>query len=138
MGRPGNAPICMFSSASRLVNAWHTFPTATVRTAARTGLTGVRKEDLRKMVVYHLTVSRSRLWTIAVEVQVFSLAPMMEYTDRHMRFLLRLLTKRTVLWTEMVPSPTITHNSDDLGRFLDYNEGVEHPVVLQVCFGTSR
>ena len=66
-------------------------------------------------------------------MQVFSLAPMMEYTDRHMRFLLRLLTKRTVLWTEMVPSPTITHNPDDLARFLDYNEGVEHPVVLQVC-----
>ena len=61
---------------------------------------------------------------------------MMEYTDRHMRFLLRLLTKRTVLWTEMVPSPTITHNPDDLARFLDYNEGVEHPVVLQVCCGT--
>ena len=36
----------------------------------------------------------------------------------------------------MVPSPTITHNPDDLARFLDYNEGVEHPVVLQVCCGT--
>lgn len=69
---------------------------------------------------------------------MFSLAPMMEYTDRHMRFLLRLLTKRTVLWTEMVPSPTITHNSDDLARFLDYNEGVEHPVVLQVCCGVAQ
>lgn len=59
---------------------------------------------------------------------------MMEYTDRHMRFLLRLLTTRTVLWTEMVPAPTIKHNQDDLGRFLDYNEDVEHPVVLQVCY----
>lgn len=64
--------------------------------------------------------------------QVFSLAPMMEYTDRHMRYLLRLLTTRTVLWTEMVPASTIIHNPDDLGRFLDYNEEVEHPVVLQV------
>lgn len=64
--------------------------------------------------------------------QVFSLAPMMEYTDRHMRYLLRLLTTRTVLWTEMVTSSTIIHNPDDLGRFLDYNEEVEHPVVLQV------
>ncbi|CBJ49172.1 FAD binding / catalytic/ tRNA dihydrouridine synthase [Ectocarpus siliculosus] len=64
--------------------------------------------------------------------EVFSLAPMMEYTDRHMRYLLRLLTTRTVLWTEMVPSSTIIHNPDDLGRFLDYNEEVEHPVVLQI------
>lgn len=57
---------------------------------------------------------------------------MMEYTDRHMRFMLRLLTTRTVLWTEMVPSTTITYNADDLGRFLAYNDDVEHPVVLQV------
>lgn len=65
-------------------------------------------------------------------IQVFSLAPMMEYTDRHMRFLLRLLTTRTVLWTEMVPASTIMHNSDGLKRFLAYNDEVEHPVVLQV------
>lgn len=58
---------------------------------------------------------------------------MMEYTDRHMRFLLRLLTSRTVLWTEMVPSLTVVHNPDGLDRFLAYNEEVEHPVVLQVC-----
>lgn len=65
-------------------------------------------------------------------VQIFSLAPMMEYTDRHMRYLLRLLTKRTVLWTEMVPSTTISYNSDDLNRWLAYSDDVEHPVVLQV------
>ena len=59
---------------------------------------------------------------------------MMEYTDRHMRFLLRLLSTRTVLWTEMVPALTIKHNHDELGRFLDYNDDVEHPVVLQVPF----
>lgn len=56
---------------------------------------------------------------------------MMEYTDRHMRFMLRLLTSRTVLWTEMVPSTTLAYNQDGLDRFLAYNE-VEHPVVLQV------
>lgn len=57
---------------------------------------------------------------------------MMEYTDRHMRFMLRMLTKRTVLWTEMVPSTTLKHNPDGLDRFLAYNDEVEHPVVLQV------
>lgn len=69
---------------------------------------------------------------IYLKLQIFSLAPMMEYTDRHMRFMLRLLTTRTVLWTEMVPSTTIAYNADDLGRFLAYNDDVEHPVVLQV------
>ncbi|CAM9887066.1 unnamed protein product [Discosporangium mesarthrocarpum] len=65
--------------------------------------------------------------------EVFSLAPMMDFTDRHMRFFLRLLTKRTVLWTEMVASNTLVHNEDNLDRFLAYNDDVEHPVVLQVC-----
>ncbi|CAM9107680.1 unnamed protein product, partial [Ascophyllum nodosum] len=65
-------------------------------------------------------------------LEVFSLAPMMDYTDRHMRYLLRLLTRHTVLWTEMIPSPTIAHNEDDLDRFLAYNDEVEHPVVLQI------
>lgn len=77
--------------------------------------------------------SRSRV--MPSSWKIFSLAPMMEYTDRHMRFLLRLLTRRTVLWTEMVPSTTLAYNADDLDRFLAYNDGVEHPVVLQVSMG---
>lgn len=32
----------------------------------------------------------------------------------------------------MIPSTTLKHNPDSLGRFLDYNDEVEHPVVLQV------
>jgi tRNA-dihydrouridine synthase len=32
----------------------------------------------------------------------FSVAPMMEYTDRHLRYLLRLVSKRATLYTEMV------------------------------------
>lgn len=32
----------------------------------------------------------------------------------------------------MIPSLSITHNSDELERYLGYNEEVEHPVVLQV------
>lgn len=83
--------------------------------------------------IYMVDIVLTVLLSLALLLcQVFSLAPMMEYTDRHMRFMLRLLTKRTVLWTEMVPSNTIWHNADDLGRFLAYNDDVEHPVVLQV------
>jgi len=65
--------------------------------------------------------------------ELFSLAPMMEYTDQHMRFLLRLLSRHMVLYTEMVASSTLIHKPrDELGRYLDYNTEVEHPVVLQL------
>ncbi|CAM9644416.1 unnamed protein product, partial [Choristocarpus tenellus] len=55
---------------------------------------------------------------------------MMDYTDKHMRFMLRLITKRTIMWTEMLAAGTLVHN-DNLERFLAYND-VEHPVVLQI------
>lgn len=61
------------------------------------------------------------------------MAPMMDYTDRHMRFLMRLLSKDMVLYTEMIASGTIVNNPEnELGRWLDYSESCEHPVVLQL------
>ncbi|KAI2491494.1 dihydrouridine synthase [Fragilaria crotonensis] len=38
-----------------------------------------------------------------------SLAPMMEYTDRHFRHVVRLISKRTLLYTEMVAVNAISH-----------------------------
>lgn len=97
------------------------------------GCTSLRTVISRQYCLIRLRVRISRTpFGYLFFRQIFSLAPMMEYTDRHMRFLLRLLTTRTVLWTEMVPSTTIAHNADSLARFLDYNDEVEHPVVLQV------
>jgi hypothetical protein len=62
-----------------------------------------------------------------------SLAPMMEYTDRHLRFLLRLLSTRMVLYTEMITAMALVHCSDDArDRFLRFNDPGEHPVVLQL------
>ena len=59
----------------------------------------------------------------------FAFAPMMDYTDRHFRFLTRLLTKRGVLYTEMVPANTIIHQSDNVERWLRWCS----PFVLFVC-----
>ncbi|KAL7462200.1 hypothetical protein ACHAXS_002596 [Conticribra weissflogii] len=41
-----------------------------------------------------------------------SLAPMMDYTDRHFRHLVRLLSKKTLLYTEMVAGNAIAHERD--------------------------
>lgn len=58
-----------------------------------------------------------------------SIAPMMQRTDRHYRAFMRLLTKHTLLYTEMVTANALVHG--DPPRWLDYNDQ-EHPLVLQV------
>ncbi len=58
-----------------------------------------------------------------------SVAPMMDWTDRHCRVLHRLLSRRTLLYTEMVTAPAILHGDRD--RLLNFNSE-EHPVALQL------
>jgi len=58
-----------------------------------------------------------------------SVAPMMDWTDRHDRYFLRLISRRAVLYTEMVTTGALLHG--DAARFLRYDPS-EHPVVLQL------
>jgi len=55
-------------------------------------------------------------------------APMMELTDRHFRWLMRRLTRHTLLWTEMLTSAAIVHG--DRERLLGHSD--DGPVVLQL------
>ena len=48
-----------------------------------------------------------------MEASTLSLAPMMEYTDRHFRHLVRLISKRTLLYTEMVAANAIARERQD-------------------------
>src|SRR5215475_2019268 len=59
----------------------------------------------------------------------FSVAPMMDWTDRHCRVFHRLLTRRTRLYTEMLTTPAIIHG--DRQRLLGFDAS-EHPVALQL------
>jgi tRNA-dihydrouridine synthase A len=59
----------------------------------------------------------------------FSVAPMMEWTDRHCRFFHRLLTRHALLYTEMLTTGAIIHG--DRERLLAFNQA-EHPVALQL------
>jgi tRNA-dihydrouridine synthase A len=58
-----------------------------------------------------------------------SVAPMMDWTDRHCRFFHRLLSRRTRLYTEMVTTGALLHG--DVPRHLDFDAS-EHPVALQL------
>jgi len=58
-----------------------------------------------------------------------AVAPMMDYTDRHCRYLLRLVSPRVLLYTEMVTAQALAHG--DVERLLGFDPA-EHPVALQL------
>ncbi|WP_108445338.1 tRNA dihydrouridine(20/20a) synthase DusA [Halomonas denitrificans] len=62
--------------------------------------------------------------------RTFSVAPMMDWTTRDYRAFARTLTRRALLYTEMVTTGAILHGSPR-SRFLGYDE-VEHPLALQL------
>ncbi|OIV99683.1 hypothetical protein TanjilG_17493 [Lupinus angustifolius] len=62
---------------------------------------------------------------------LFSVAPMMDWTDNHYRTLARIISKHAWLYTEMVASETIVHQKDNLDRFLEFSPD-QHPIVLQI------
>ena len=61
--------------------------------------------------------------------RIFSVAPMMDWTDRHCRFFLRLLTPSARLYTEMVTAAALIHG--DAEKLLQFDVA-EHPVALQL------
>ena len=58
-----------------------------------------------------------------------SVAPMLDWTDRHCRYFHRLLSRKTLLYTEMVTTGALIHG--DVARHLRYNVE-EHRVALQL------
>jgi tRNA-dihydrouridine synthase A len=58
-----------------------------------------------------------------------AVAPMMDWTDRHCRYFMRLLNPFMLLYTEMVTAAAIIHGDAD--RFLRFNQE-EHPIALQL------
>ncbi|MBK8440994.1 MAG: tRNA dihydrouridine(20/20a) synthase DusA [Rhodobacter sp.] len=67
--------------------------------------------------------------TAATMAARLSIAPMMDWTDRHCRFFHRQMTRRAMLYTEMVTAPAVIHGPR--ARLLDFSTD-EHPVALQL------
>ena len=59
----------------------------------------------------------------------FCVAPMMDWTDRHCRYFLRLISRHARLYTEMITAPALAHG--DVPRHLDFDPA-EHPLALQL------
>lgn len=59
----------------------------------------------------------------------FSVAPMMDWTDRHCRYFLRQLSRHALLYTEMVTTGALLNG--DAARFLQH-DAAEYPLALQL------
>jgi len=59
-----------------------------------------------------------------------SVAPMLDWTDRYFRYFARLITRHTLLYTEMVTTGALIHG--DQHRFLDF-DAAEQPLALQLA-----
>ncbi|TGL39725.1 tRNA dihydrouridine(20/20a) synthase DusA [Leptospira perdikensis] len=66
----------------------------------------------------------------AVPFSRISVAPMMDWTDRHYRYFMRLISKHALLYTEMVTTGAILRGKDN-HRYLSFSKE-EHPVALQL------
>ncbi|KHS64938.1 tRNA-dihydrouridine synthase A [Pectobacterium brasiliense] len=77
-----------------------------------------------KSGTHHTVSTDSR----ASRLNRFSIAPMLDWTDRHCRYFLRQLSSQMLLYTEMVTTGAILHGKGD---YLAYSEE-EHPLALQL------
>jgi tRNA-dihydrouridine synthase A len=78
----------------------------------------------------HLSVNITREYKLLnIKDKMISVAPMMDWTDRHERFFLRQISKHAWLYTEMVTTGAILHGDRD--RLLKFDTD-EHPVALQL------
>jgi tRNA-dihydrouridine synthase A len=81
-------------------------------------------------VNFRLAVRAAPNRTMALSMHTFSVAPMMDWTDRHCRFFHRELTRHALLYTEMVTAEAILRG--DRERLLALSSPEEHPVALQL------
>lgn len=72
---------------------------------------------------------RSTACNVSRSPHRFCVAPMMDLTDRHARFLLRLLSRNAMLYTEMITTGALIHG--DASRHLKFDPS-EHPVAIQL------
>jgi tRNA-dihydrouridine synthase A len=75
------------------------------------------------------TPTNSSKTPLDADAPTFSVAPMMDWTDRHCRYLHRLLSKNALLFTEMITAQAILHG--DQKHLLEFDPA-EQPVVLQL------
>ncbi len=65
-----------------------------------------------------------------IKIHKFSVAPMVDKTDRHFRYFLRAFSKKSLFYTEMITAKSIIHG--DKNKILDFDP-IEKPLALQLA-----
>lgn len=91
--------------------------------------TGIVHCEIPDVLVQNHYCDIKILFYMSYGPRTVSVAPMMDWTDRHCRVFHRQITRHTWLYTEMVTTGALLHG--DVSRHLDFNEA-EHPVALQL------
>ena len=106
----GSITMGLLQSASRQAARRQSYSRTTIRlsssSSSSSSAPGREKEDPQA----ELKRKRREL----LDASKLSLAPMMEYTDRHFRYLVRLISNRTLLYTEMVAANALAHERADM------------------------
>lgn len=84
-------------------------------------------EQLRQMTTSYISGVKPATPRPAIN-RTFSIAPMLDWTDRHYRYLARIMSTELLLYTEMVTTGAIIHGKGD---YLAYNRE-ENPLALQL------
>ncbi|GAB5362665.1 hypothetical protein AAMO2058_000817100 [Amorphochlora amoebiformis] len=114
----------------RSVRCWPLLARLRTSLGPHRGNLGIRSASLRSSALESSKTSGKVISPPLALGERFSVAPMMDYTDRHFRFLLRMITKKAWLYTEMITSEALIHGDAD--RLLRYHDPIEHPVALQL------
>lgn len=89
-----------------------------------------RKNAEKKENIFHMTEPfENAQKTSDYKASRFSVAPMIDWTDRHCRFFHRLMTRKSLLYTEMIHTGALLYG--DRQRFLKHHN-LEHPLALQL------
>ena len=81
--------------------------------------------ETKRIYILINKINESKTYTAAR----LSVAPMMDWTDRHCRYFHRLMSTHVLLYTEMVTAPAVIHG--DRARLLDF-DAAEHPLAIQL------
>ncbi|RYG47650.1 tRNA dihydrouridine(20/20a) synthase DusA, partial [archaeon] len=77
-----------------------------------------------------MPVSTSAVSTHDARADIVSIAPMMEWTDRHYRYMMRLMTRHTKLYTEMMVDNMLIHSKNAPANLAFHPS--EHPIAIQL------
>lgn len=97
----------------------------------------LKTTGLRGKILEYNFVCKSAATEGVFPLQTFSVAPMMAHTNRHFRAFWRLVSKKSILYTEMVVADSIvdaanTGNTFIIDKHFGHNEDNEDPLVLQL------